>query len=294
MEQTKLIKRRARLPSVFCAFTWVRRGSVCFVPNDPRDQSIVALFQDIVTQRKDVSELDDECSLVLAIAPECIQGSGAKYYWKLYDVDYMLRGASPPPNAVPIGEAGFSENDLLALATPDRYLSYIRNMETYLDIPEGHYFPKELEKQVLDFERQFNAKAKLWQKLLQLRVPRDAFPVETACETVSPKMKNAVLQFHAYSCFFDGKTRPEVPIHVHHVLPRRLIQRLSLPERLYTARENLVACCGGCNIVKSDELSKPDIQFYLKQFADPTHPNNRLIPFLENIRNLQEGLSPGQ
>ena len=264
---------------------------------EPEDQKLIALYQDILAGRKDVSSLDNEYGLTLAVdIPKAVlEANGtsdrlfgvACYSWRFYDINYLLKD-SKPGEAVPIGDAGFSEDDLVALGKPDQYLAYVRNLEEYAGEPKGHYFPVELEKQSMEFERKHSAKVRLRQKLLGLRSPRSRGLGDTSRPAVPEGTRNEVLQFHDYCCVFDGRTRPEFPIHVHHIIPQRLIERLSLPARLFTARENLVACCSGCNIAKSDELSKADVRFYLSKFSGEFHPNNPLLPFLQRIRDLQE------
>lgn len=265
--------------------------------DEPEDQRLVSLHGDLFVGKRDVSELDSEYHLVLASeVPETIlQTTGHSnvgftnvfYYWNFYDVNYLLKG-SQPAEAVPIVRAGFSEDDLISLAKSDRYLSYIRLLERYAKQPHGHYFPVELEEQLMAFERKHSAGITLRRKLLELRAPRFDIRPDNPSAQVSEKMRNEVLKYHSYSCIFDGRTRPEFPIHVHHVIPRRLIKQLSLPELLFTARENLVASCGGCNIVKSDQLSKADVLFYLSQFSVKDHPNNALLPFIERVRAFQQ------
>jgi hypothetical protein len=121
-------------------------------------------------------------------------------------------------------------------------------------------------------------------KYSKLSAARSSKPV------VRASVHNEVLKDHEYSCIFDGRARPKFPIDVHHVIPRRLIERLELPRSLYTDRANLVACCEPCNVAKSDKLSKEDVRFYLSQFSgDPDHPNALLCRYLRLIQGLQDG-----
>src|SRR5437016_10308671 len=106
------IKRRDKLPSVFCAFPWVRQGQGAFADcPTAEDQNLVSLYRDILNVQKDVSSCDDEYSLRLAIKiPETIRRANGKsnagfspifYYWNFYDVNYLLND-SQPSEAVPI------------------------------------------------------------------------------------------------------------------------------------------------------------------------------------------------
>jgi 5-methylcytosine-specific restriction endonuclease McrA len=263
----------------------------------PEDKKWVSLFQALLKGEKDISVFDDESRLTLAAdVPKSILNATGKsgvsfsqsnYYWHFYDIHFLLNNQQPT-YAVPISEAGFSESDLADLAKPDHCLEYVRLLEEYSGNPKGHYFPVELEKKMIEIERRHNAKARLHEKLRTLRNPMTK-STKNLSPQVPKKLKNIVLQFHNYTCIFDGQTRPDFPIHVHHIIPVRQIEKLSLPVYLFTARENLVACCEGCNIAKSDELSKPDIRFYLLQFNKPDHPNYPLIPLLKQIEQLQVG-----
>ncbi len=293
----KQVRRKHKLPSVFCAFPWVRhRGPGVFADvNTPEDQKLVSLYKRLLGDAADVSELDDVSSLVLAVdIPTSILTATGKsgrgfaadcYGWNLYDVNYLLKGTKPS-EAAPISEAGFTDEQLVLLAKDDSYLDYIRALEVYDGRSRGYHFPIELEQEIKTMERRMAAKGKLNKLLVGLR---DNSPAKTSpSQKVSESLRNEILQFHNYVCIFDGRCRPEFKMHVHHVIPQRLIKRLALPERLFTARENLVCACSGCNIVKSDELTQADVRFYLVQFANPKHPNHPLVKFLERFQQLQQ------
>jgi hypothetical protein len=289
----RTLGRKSKLPAIFTAFPWVRYSRGCFADCE-EDREVVARYQRIYSGASDVADLDDHYSLCLAVTiPEAIaKADGATdrffltdhYRWNLYDVDYLLKG-SRPDEAVALDRAGFDEDRLLDLAAPDRYLAYVRALEEFAGMPKGHYFSKELEEELATFERQHRASAKLRARLRGLRVD---LPQSTCAPPVTESMRHAVLQDGGYRCVFDGRGRPESSIHVHHIIPQKLIDRLGLSERLYSARENLVACCAGCNIVKSDKLTATDIKFYFEQFLDPAHPNHSVLEYLAIIRNLQQ------
>lgn len=257
----------------------------------------MGLWQDVFAQRKDVSALDTEYMLVLAVeVPEHIaqmtENSNAGfcptfYYWNLYDVNSLLN-ESQPSEAAPISTAGFTEDELIMLGKSDRYLAYIRSLEGYAGKPRGHYFPIELEEQIGTFEKKHSEKVKLRQRLLGLREPRGKEFLKSTSVSIPEKLRTKVLEYGNYSCLFDGRSRPEYPIHVHHIIPQRLIRQLNLNDRLFLARENLVAVCRGCNIAKSDELSKVDVRFYLEKFSDWNHPNYPLLSSLKKIRAIQD------
>ena len=257
----------------------------------------MALFQNLLLGKADISELDQVSYLALAadVPIEIANATGKSgrgygpvcYGWNLYDVSYLLNGTMPA-EAVPITEAGFTDEQLVLLAKADSYLKYIRALEIHDDRPRGYHFPVELEEEIKVMERRMAAKGKLNTLLAGLRDSSSANTSAPPAPKVSESMRNRVLQFHEYICVFDGRSRPEFKMHAHHVIPQRLIKRLALPERLFTARENLVCACSGCNIVKSDELTQADVLFCLAQFSNPSHPNHPLAKFLERIRQLQQ------
>ncbi len=290
----RTIQRHASLPSVFCAFAWVRTGHGIFNGfadrhQEPEDWRLRSLYKDIIAGEKDVSELDDEGGLKLAIDVPATSylGHPTFYYWKLKDVCYLLDDARPA-EGVPIRQAGFCEETLLALDKCDPYLPYIRDYEKCMGRPKGYYFPVEREQNLNDFEGKLFAKFNLRQRIAGLKKPKHAARKPSSGPQVSSSMRNDVLQFHQYECFFDGRKRPKVILQVHHIFTRKMIECLGLSPRLFTARENLVASCSDCNVAKSAKLSNIDVNFCLSQFSFKTHPNHALIPHLQKLRDLQQ------
>ena len=86
---------------------------------------------------------------------------------------------------------------------------------------------------------------------------------------------------------FCGKMPPDSPIEANHIIPKSIISKLHLNERLFAAEENLCAMCFGCNRGQSDNLAKEDIDFYIKAFANESHPNHRIVGYLRDVWNLQ-------
>lgn len=288
----RLVSRKSRIPTAFTAFTWVRKRREPLV--DCEDNiDVVNQYKRIHAGTLDVGYIDDQFSLTLGVnIPADIEKANGtsnrlymtdRYYWDFSDVIYHIQHECPA--SVDIAEAGFDTDRLMELASPDRCLSYIRAVEEFAGRPKGHYFPIQLENQLALFERQQRGNAVLRAKLKGLRVDLDP---RRPNATVSDATRNMVLQDNCYQCIFDGRGRPDYHLHVHHIIPRKLIERLGLSKRLYSARENLVACCAGCNIVKSDKLTPADINFYFSQFGDPQHPNHGILPCLEKIRDLQK------
>lgn len=288
----KIVGRTHKLPSIFCDFDWVRKAPGSF-GNALEDPEANAKFKSILEGKEDVSDMDDHGSFTLALELHTSvlsktgnSGNNASYYWNLWDVDYLLNGTKPP-SAVPISDAGFTAEQLATLAKDDSYLEYIRAYEDSLGKPKGHYFPISLEAKINAREKRLAPVRKLNKLRSGLKEEKSTKRQSGATSNIPETLRNKILQFHGYACIFDGRTRPEVDLHVHHVIPRKLIQRLSLPERLFLDRENLVCACSGCNIAKGDDVAPADVAEYLKQFRDPSHPNHPILKFVEKIKILQ-------
>lgn len=218
--------------------------------------------------------------------PELLRDFHEKNYWMMPDSESRLReawGVTGGRNGFDFGfdEFYFTRKDweeIIIKGSPDE----LRRAEAKSDL---------WDKWKLTFDRYEQTKNHVFQltsesakKHSNLSARRSAKPV------VRASVHNEVLKDHEYSCIFDGRTRPKFPIDVHHVIPQRLIERLELPESLYTNRANLVACCEPCNVAKSDKLSKEDVRFYLSQFSgNPNHPNAVLVRYLKLIQSLQDG-----
>lgn len=286
--------RHSLLPLIFTRFDWVRVQHCGFMDCvSEEDQGLIQKCKEVLNLKKDIAELDSHSLFLAADIPDTINEATGQsrqpyslkiYTWKLADVEYLLKGIRPA-EAIEIRRIGLSSDDLLHLASNTRYLSFIRDYEKGSLQSEGHYFPLSLEKKLRVIEDQTAAQVSFRKKLLALK--RTPGPRISSSPQVTEKIRNKVLQYHNYACIFDGKTRPDFAIHVHHVIPRKLIERLHLPESLFTARENLVASCSGCNITKSDELNPKDIAFYISQFSSLEHPNNALVSYLRKIQELQ-------
>jgi hypothetical protein len=66
-QEIKKIRRKDRLPSIFCAFPWVRRSPNPFADVDTiEDKKLVSICQHLLTGKADISELDEVSYLALA------------------------------------------------------------------------------------------------------------------------------------------------------------------------------------------------------------------------------------
>lgn len=104
---------------------------------------------------------------------------------------------------------------------------------------------------------------------------------------VSPRIKERVLAHHQSRCLFSGISSLKAELHIHHIIPCRVIELLRLPKALYTAEFNLVPVSADLNLAKSANLSPEDVAKCLEWFAAPSHPNHGLVKYLRLIQQMQ-------
>lgn len=108
-------------------------------------------------------------------------------------------------------------------------------------------------------------------------------------ETLPPKQRAAIIARDHGRCLFTGQTSDQIELQVHHIISRRIIELLRLTDDLFTAPYNLVTVSAPLNIAKSAQLTSEDIDFYIERFSDPTHPNYRVLYYLDLFRRAQGG-----
>jgi hypothetical protein len=279
---------------------WVRNeGRWHFVDClDPDDRQSILTLKAILRGEMDVREFDSEFVFVLALdMPEhvgtCDGTTGRSVFvepfkWDVSDVAFLVE-ENRPIHHPSISEAGFSKKDLLRLANPRHSaVDYIEDLEIHAGYKKGHYLGSGGKDRLIELEKSLAAKIRLFQKRDQLsdylRAP------QKVDVSIGGKIRNNVLQDHEYACIFCGKARPDVALHVHHVIPRGIVKKLQLDEGLYTCRWNLVCACVECNLAKSDNLAAQDLRFFIKQIESGSLANNRmLLPTLIKFENLRQG-----
>lgn len=107
---------------------------------------------------------------------------------------------------------------------------------------------------------------------------------------MTPGLREQILRYDKYTCFFTGAAPPNIEVDVHHILSRRIIEILELPRELLTAPYNLVTVEGQLNRVKGPHLFKADVERYFERFADRGHRNHPILLYLTRIKDLQSGL----
>ena len=277
---------------------WVRKVRRKFVDcSDHFEKEGIDKLKAIFRGEIDVSEFDNEREFILAVQMppdiECCDGTTQRYVffdlfkWDVADVVFLVQGLMPTHHPS-ISEAGFPEKDLIRLADPSQSaLDYIEGLETWVGYEKGHYLEPGGKSRLRRLEQSFSAKVRIFQRRDRLSDPLRA--THKAGVSISGKDRNEVLQDQYYVCIFCGRTRPDVELQAHHVIPRSFIKKLQLNECLYTCRWNLVCACLECNQAKSDTLAAADIKFLMKHIESGfLEKNLKLLPSLKALEDLQQ------
>lgn len=295
---TTLVKRTTQLPAAYAAMPWVRSVHPrCCDCDAEEDQRVLESYKAILNGEKDVREFDSEHEFILAMRiPDSVKSANGSTWkditvetlkWNVTDVVFLIEGTMPVHHPS-IRDCGFSEQDLLRLANPSHSaVEYIRCLETYSGRRKGLLLSAKAQEEFIKFEKKVAAKARLFQKRDQLTDFHRAS--NNTGDAVRETDRNEVFKDHDYSCLFCGKSRPEVTLNAHHVIPRSIIKKLQLDDLLYTCRWNLVCACKGCNGAKSDTLAPEDLRFLIEQIeADELKKNQKLLPHLRQFQALQK------
>lgn len=207
------------------------------------------------------------------------------YGWYWSDIVRFLRG---------IGSANYKQ----VVDCPDLSRAKIRALAANLSIIDFLHYAAEAaqepslrptkseEAKIKQEEKRLFALQKLTAKQRKLppagkvtRVPREF--------SVSSSIKNRVLANHKSCCFFSGISSLKAELHIHHIIPCRVIELLRLSRSLFTAEFNLVPMCADLNLAKSANLSPEDVALCLERFAAPSHPNHGLVKYLRLIQQMQ-------
>lgn len=295
----KLVMRTTQLPVAYCSMPWVRHeGRWPFVDcADPDEKRNIDTLKAIFRGEMDVREFDSEYEFILALnIPDHIESCDGTtdrsvyvepFKWNVSDVAFLVEGRMPIHHPS-ISEAGFSKNDLLKLANPSHSaVDYIEGLEIHARYKKGHYLGSGGKERLMAIEKSLAAKVRLSQKRDQLSDYLRAS--QKGDVSIGGKIRNEVLQDHNYACIFCGKTRPDVVLQAHHVIPRSIIKKIQLDEALYTCRWNLVCACVECNQAKSDTLAVQDLKFLIKQIESGVLVKNRiLLSTLMKFENLRQ------
>jgi len=105
---------------------------------------------------------------------------------------------------------------------------------------------------------------------------------------INPKLRSEILRRDNYKCVFCGRSSSVAILQVDHIIPRSLIKRLCLSEKLNKEKFNLCTACDKCNVAKKDFIQSEDIEHYFQAFTDINHPNYPILEYLQKIKDLQK------
>jgi len=207
------------------------------------------------------------------------------YDWYLSDVTRIMRG-NGSANYRRISECDDLDLKTIgSLAAPVSIIPFLRYArETAQD---KRFYPTRAEEaKIKETEQRLFAELKLKAKQRKLKPAHKPYRKSREYST-RPKVKSQVLADHNSKCLFSGVSSLSASLAIHHVIPYRVVELLQLPKELLTEAFNLVPICSDLNSAKSAILSKKDVELYLERFAEPAHPNHRIVKYLELIRKIQ-------
>ena len=287
------VNRQTALPALYAQLEFVRQSGIFRLCDCRDDLPRIQQLQSVVAGNACLSELERPYWLfVKAQIPDevaALDGTSDApivwrvFYWKLWDIESLVTNTRPA-EAVPLGDAGIDIEFLESLERPQSCLPMLRQTQIMLN---GGY---ELRP---DVKAAIDEKEKLLLASIRLSKMKPSGLANTGPTNphhnsrIPPKLRERVLRRDSYRCVFCGNGPPNTQLEVNHVIPRRLIRRLSLDSTLHKSDKNLCTTCFSCNRGKSDNLAPEDIDYYRNAFSSPQHPNHSLLPFLMNISDMQ-------
>lgn len=284
-----IIYRKNPLPAIYCKIPFWRRITRVFA-DCPDDLNEIILLKEISKGNLCISKLEQQNTFLLAISfsEELLHLKGdtdelieyVQYGLKMWDVGYYLRGTKPTEGVDPF-EVGLDSENIENIAAKS-CLPFIHKLEKAYGKQSEPFLTKEEEKKIVELEERAFARIKL--KSLKGSL-NSSF---TECyDSSNTKMRGRILRRDLYKCVFCGTHGNETKLDVDHIIPKNTIKKLNLNEILLSIDYNLVTNCFKCNRSKSDYLKKQDIEYYFKAFANPEHPNHKILDFLKPIKSMQ-------
>ena len=293
--------RQNQIPAYLIELETLRTAKLVMGANDED----VAFFRRFTDGKTCISELEptDEITIAWTIPTtaellECVERcrhrdnatiSYRALYWRLSDVVHLLRGGGSASYSQISDISELDRAQIRGLASPRSIIPLLRYAAEAAKQPE--LFPTKAEEERIRIaEKRIFAGLKLEaEKRKFLRTQRTSRDARVA---LSPSVVSRVLANHQSCCFFSGCSSQDTRLHIHHIIPCRIIELLRLPRELFTAEFNLVPVCQDLNLAKSATLTKEDVALYLKRFAEPSHPNHRVLEYLKSVEHLQNLAAP--
>ena len=300
-EESMNVCRRKPIPAIYTQLEFVRKSHTCMIADCPEDLPRLQQLEKVVAGDACVSEIERPSWLIVkAEFPDDIlirEGTSDTviewriFYWKLWDAESLV-GENRPAEAVRLTDAGIGTDFLDSLAHPTSCLPMLRQTEVLFSSDNGRYKGYELKPKraaaIKEMEKSLIAGMKL-RAMKQFTANRKLSgpPKAIGYPQVPPKLRDTILRKNNYRCMFCGKNSSDEALEVHHIISRKLINKLCLNPDLHTVPENLCVTCFSCNRGKSDNLTPEDIAYYRDEFSNPEHPNHGLLVHLAKISELQ-------
>lgn len=291
------VLRRNSIPAIYLSIPWIRFPDVVsrFVDSS-EDIEMLTEIKSVCFGTNCISSLESPHTFMIkGVFPDNIlslDGTSEEivewqyYHWKLWDVLYFIKGGEPA-EAVPLKVASLSSQYLESISNQSSCIPMLKELKKFLDFGEltndDILKIQKLEEKVLSQSRLVSLKG----SDTSYAAIRSSLKATQPRAALSEKIRKSVLRRDNYSCIFCGSTSNESRLEVDHIIPRALIKKIKLDEKLYTSEENLCTTCINCNREKSDYMQPKDIAHYIRMFGKIDHPNHAIVPFLINIQSLQ-------
>jgi hypothetical protein len=208
------------------------------------------------------------------------------YSWKTWDVQALFDDVWPA-EAVSLDEVGLPPGYLDSIAERSSCIPILEETNRLFG-NKAFPFTVDLRTNIRKLEERLFARLRL-EELKGLRPYVETQRKTRQSRQLSLRLRDLILRQDKHRCIFCGRTADQTAVlEVNHIIPIALVKRLKLDEKLIVARENLCTTCFDCNRGKSDNLAPEDIEFYIGRFSHMSQPNHAIVPYLEQIRTIQE------
>jgi 5-methylcytosine-specific restriction endonuclease McrA len=291
------IYRQQSLPVIYTHLPFIRYVSNAVLADLPEDKYWLEQLKMVASGKRCISVLERPHELIMkgSFPDDILQRDGTTgdlitwqyYYWKLWDVESFIN-QDKPSEAIPLEQTGIGPSNLETLASDTSCVPLLKKCQAMFDYGDykGYCLTKDAEGKLIEYENRMIAALQLHRMKGNPLKPRSSMRTKTS-PSVTPRLRDRILRRDIYRCIFCGKKGPDTVIEVNHIIPRSIISKLHLEERLVKSEENLCTTCFECNRGKTDFLSKEDIDFYINSFSTQTHPNHGIVKYLQAVRSLQ-------
>lgn len=283
------IYRSNQLPAIYTLIPWIRKSAAVRLTDCKEDLEYISLLKRVLRDEVCISCFDDGWNFILIaeINNEYIDLDGSTnsqiswsyYYWKIKDVVNYINGIQPV-EAVSVDSIGITEQFLLEKRSEKSCLPILNEIKKIYKIEYANN--AELES-ILELESRIQSKS----KLKALMDSDNIFGNPKRKADIRDNQRMRILARDNRKCVLCGSSQENSALDVDHIIPKSLIEKLSLTPELLSAEFNLAALCQKCNRTKRDYLPVNIITTFISLATNQTHPNHRLLPILIKLSHLQ-------